>query len=233
MPFQWHQLDPDIARLQGDRNLASRITEHYHGIALGSRPQPFKSLPIAKNNSGASAPQLDLHGGVISPGLILVDVRIHVVGIDDDDVVSRKLLPCRSIDVRFLAIPAKIPTRVWIIDIVNDHAPVWIWDVNMGSRLTVAGCLAIEKECSMTFWAKVLIIVTLVLSIAFAAASGVIFAKRTNYRGLYEQAREQAAKKQQELNTRIEDLEGKLSAETARAEDFKSKLHNREVEFDR
>jgi len=84
----------------------------------------------------------------------------------------------------------------------------------------------------MTFWAKVLIIVTLVLSIAFAAASGVIFAKRTNYRDLYEKAQEQADIEQQKLNTQIADLEGKLSAETARADDFKSKLHNREVEFD-
>jgi len=84
-----------------------------------------------------------------------------------------------------------------------------------------------EKECSMTFWAKVLIIVTLVLSIAFAAASGVIFAKRTNYRGMYHKAVEDAAKKEQEQNLRIADLEGKWEYQRSRAEDAERTLDSR------
>jgi len=84
----------------------------------------------------------------------------------------------------------------------------------------------------MTFWAKVLVIVILVLSIAFAAASGVIFAKRTNYRGMLHKTELQAAETEKELTTQIARLEGNLADARARAKDFETQLHNRDVEFD-
>ncbi len=49
-------------------------------------PQTLICLTVAEKHGRTRTPQLDLYRGVISPGLILKDIGVHVVGIDDDDI---------------------------------------------------------------------------------------------------------------------------------------------------
>ena len=80
----------------------------------------------------------------------------------------------------------------------------------------------------MTFWAKLLVIIVLVLSIAFAAASGVLYAKRTNYRGQLEKAQAQAKTERDGLSKQINQLEGRAADADKTVADLKMKVVNRE-----
>jgi len=67
----------------------------------------------------------------------------------------------------------------------------------------------------MTFWAKLLTIIVLVLSIAFAAMSGVIFSKRENFRGLLENEKTANLANQKQAAERIAGLESDLTQKSA------------------
>lgn len=63
----------------------------------------------------------------------------------------------------------------------------------------------------MTFWAKILIITMLVLSLTFAAMSGVLFAKRQDYRAELALANATSAEKLGKANQAIDRLESEKS----------------------
>jgi len=64
----------------------------------------------------------------------------------------------------------------------------------------------------MTFWAKLLTVILFALSIAFAAASGVLFAKREDFRGQLEAAKRDHAREIEALNRKVGELDGDLAA---------------------
>jgi peptidoglycan hydrolase CwlO-like protein len=68
-----------------------------------------------------------------------------------------------------------------------------------------------DKEFRMTFWAKILTLIILVLSIVFAAMSGVLFAKRQDYRAELVLTNKQRAEEKTKDNATIDRLESEKS----------------------
>jgi len=66
----------------------------------------------------------------------------------------------------------------------------------------------------MTFWAKLLTVIVLVLSIVFAAASGAIFAKRQHYRKMLENSERKREVKVDELEKKLQTAEQEIQAKS-------------------
>lgn len=71
----------------------------------------------------------------------------------------------------------------------------------------------------MTFWAKLLTVFVLILSVIFAAVSTVLFATKTEWRQAYDMAREDHRSEVQRLQSTISDLEGRVNLAENRAEE--------------
>lgn len=84
----------------------------------------------------------------------------------------------------------------------------------------------------MTFWAKLFTIVVFVLSIAFAAMSGVLFAKREDYRAQLEVAKVQHADEAKQLQAKILKAEGERDAKATELQNAKTELNARQVRID-
>lgn len=83
----------------------------------------------------------------------------------------------------------------------------------------------------MTFWAKMLTIIALVLSIAFAAMSAVIFAKREDYRGQLAAAQRQYDADKKKAQDTITRLTGDLTAKDTELAQKNTELKSRELQL--
>jgi len=90
----------------------------------------------------------------------------------------------------------------------------------------------------MTFWAKFLTVVILVLAIAFAAISAILFTKRSDYRKAYVETAQKLttteaalAKEKRDRAEERQTLTANLGAEKTRADNLQSALTNREREL--
>jgi len=90
----------------------------------------------------------------------------------------------------------------------------------------------------MTFWAKFLTVVILVLAIAFAAISAILFTKRSDYRKAYVETAQKLtnteaalAKEKRDRAEERQTLTANLGAEKTRADNLQSALTNRDREL--
>jgi len=85
----------------------------------------------------------------------------------------------------------------------------------------------------MTFWAKLLVIIVLVLSIAFAAISSVIFAKREDYRGQLDKAIKEHQRVKADLEDKIAKRDDTIKSQAATIEEKTTELAARQLQVDK
>ena len=85
----------------------------------------------------------------------------------------------------------------------------------------------------MTFWAKLLIIIVLVLSVAFAAISSVIFAKREDYRGQLDKAIKEHQRVKADLDDKITKRDDTIKSQGKTIEDKTTELAARQFQVDK